>query len=119
MDRLLRPSQKNSRPKDFAKDPMILSDDAIVNVTHAEHVSGYAIKVRFSDGAERVIDFESFLKQSTNPHIANTSRSKNSPVSKSGMEISSGTTTISATRFASARSLATFNTHLLRAFPEG
>ena|SRR2546430_6600186 len=69
MDRLLRPSQKNSRPKDFAKDPMILSDDAIVNVTHAEHVSGYAIKVHFSDGAERVIDFESFLKQSTNPHI--------------------------------------------------
>ena len=40
-----------------------------MTLTQAEHVSGYAIKVRFSDGAERVIDFESFLKQSTNPHI--------------------------------------------------
>jgi hypothetical protein len=69
MDRLFRPSPSNSRSEDIAKDPMILADHAIVNLTHAEHVSGYTIKVRFSDGAERVIDFESFLKQSTNPHI--------------------------------------------------
>jgi hypothetical protein len=69
MDRLFRPSQANSGTENFAKDPMILSDNAIVNITHAEHVSGYAIKIRFSDGAERVVDFESFLRQSTNPHI--------------------------------------------------
>ena len=69
MDRLFRPSPANSGSENFAKDPMILPGNAIVTLTHAEHVSGYAIKVRFSDGAERVIDFESFLKQSTNPHI--------------------------------------------------
>ncbi|HEX4055816.1 MAG TPA: DUF2442 domain-containing protein [Tepidisphaeraceae bacterium] len=35
----------------------------------AKHVSDYKLKVYFSDGATRTIDFEPFLKSSQNPMI--------------------------------------------------
>ena len=40
-----------------------------VNVVRAEHVSDYELKLYFSDGVERVIDFEPFLHSSRNPMI--------------------------------------------------
>ncbi len=48
---------------------MKLPDNAIVNITHAEQVSRYVLKLAFSDGVERVVDFERFLKSSKNPSI--------------------------------------------------
>ena len=40
-----------------------------MNVVRAEHVSDYELKLYFSDGVERVIDFEPFLQSSHNPMI--------------------------------------------------
>ncbi len=48
---------------------MILPDDAVVDIVRAEQVSGYKLRLDFSDGAERVIDFEPFLRGSRNPLI--------------------------------------------------
>ena len=48
---------------------MMLSDNAVINIVRAEQVSGYKLKLYFSDGAERVIDFEPFLRGSRNPMI--------------------------------------------------
>ena len=48
---------------------MILSADAIVKITSADYVSGYKLQMRFSDGKERAVDFEPFLRQSLNPVI--------------------------------------------------
>ena len=48
---------------------LVLPADAIIDITAAEHVADYRVKVTFSDGAERVADFESFLRRSTNPQI--------------------------------------------------
>ncbi len=48
---------------------MILSDDAVINIVRAEHVSDYKLRLYFSDGAEQVINFEPFLRASRNPMI--------------------------------------------------
>lgn len=48
---------------------MMLSEDAVIEIVWAEYVSGYRLKLRFSDGKERVIDFEPFLRKSRNPLI--------------------------------------------------
>lgn len=48
---------------------MRLPEGAIVDIANAEHVSGYKLKIRFSDGAERIVDFEQFLRKSRNPMI--------------------------------------------------
>ena len=41
----------------------------VLEITNAEQFSRYALKFDFSDGTERVIDFEPFLKASRNPAI--------------------------------------------------
>ncbi len=41
----------------------------VLNVTLAEHMAGYRIKVRFDDLTEREIDFEPFLTRSAHPAI--------------------------------------------------
>jgi len=38
-------------------------------ITEAEHLSRYTLKLCFSGGTERLIDFEPFLKTSRNPAI--------------------------------------------------
>ena len=48
---------------------MSLSEDAVIEIFGAEHISDYKLKLHFSDGMERVIDFESFLRSSRNPMI--------------------------------------------------
>ena len=48
---------------------MTRSADAIVDIVQAELLSGYKVRLCFSDGAERVIDFEPFLQRSRNPMI--------------------------------------------------
>jgi hypothetical protein len=69
MDRLLRTSQADSSAEDHAKDQVILADDAVIDIVRAEQVSDYKLKLCFSDGTERVIDFEPFLRASRNPMI--------------------------------------------------
>ena len=39
---------------------MSLPDDAVVDITAAERLGGYQLKLTFSDGAVRTIDFEPF-----------------------------------------------------------
>ena len=41
----------------------------VLEITNAMQFSRYALKFEFSDGTERVIDFEPFLKTSRNPGI--------------------------------------------------
>lgn len=48
---------------------MTLSADAVVDIVRAERFSDYALKLCFSDGTERVVDFEPFLRRSRNPMI--------------------------------------------------
>jgi hypothetical protein len=48
---------------------MTLADGAIVEIARVERVSDYELKLCFSDGAERVVDFEPFLSRSQNPMI--------------------------------------------------
>lgn len=40
-----------------------------LEVKGAEFFAGYKLKLSFSDGKEEIVDFESFLKRSKNPHI--------------------------------------------------
>ncbi len=46
-----------------------LSDNAVVNVTEAQYVPQYKIRLWFSDGAEQTVNFEMFLKNSHHPEI--------------------------------------------------
>ncbi|MEW6208702.1 MAG: DUF2442 domain-containing protein [Acidobacteriota bacterium] len=48
---------------------MIIPEGAVIDIVRAEQVSDYGLKLCFSDGRERVIDFEPFLRRSRNPMI--------------------------------------------------
>ena len=48
---------------------MILQEGAVVDIVRAEPRSDYKIKLYFSDGVERIIDFEPFLMRARNPMI--------------------------------------------------
>jgi hypothetical protein len=48
---------------------MILAEDAVVDIVRVEQIADYKLKLYFSDGMERVIDFEPFLRRSRNPMI--------------------------------------------------
>ena len=39
----------------------------VISITSAEYVQDYKIKLSFSDGIERTIDFSEFLKNAKNP----------------------------------------------------
>jgi len=47
----------------------MLPEGAVIDIIRVERVSDYKLKLSFSDGAERVIDFEPFLRRSRNPMI--------------------------------------------------
>lgn len=51
------------------RDQVVLSEGLVVDIVAAERVSGYVVELRFSDGLERVVDFEPFLQGSRNPMI--------------------------------------------------
>lgn len=48
----------------------MLTNDAVIEVMGVEQLSDYKLKLRLSDGTERVIDFEPFLKTSRNQLIS-------------------------------------------------
>ena len=41
-----------------------------LEITEARYISGYRIRLAFSDGAVRVVDFEPFLRRARNPDLA-------------------------------------------------
>ena len=41
----------------------------VVDIVEADRVSDYELKLRFSDGTQRVIDFEPFLRGSRDPMV--------------------------------------------------
>lgn len=47
----------------------MLLEDQVISIEGAEYVEAYQIRLQFSDGRERVIDFEPFLRGSSNPLI--------------------------------------------------
>ena len=69
MGRLLRTSQTNRAPEDYQENQVILPEGAVIDILRAEQISDYQLKLYFSDGMERVIDFEPFLRGSRNPMI--------------------------------------------------
>jgi len=69
MDRLLRASQADRGAADYPEDQRRLAEGAVIDIVRVEQVSDYKLKLSFSDGAERVIDFEPFLRRSRNPLI--------------------------------------------------
>jgi hypothetical protein len=40
-----------------------------LEIAEAKHVSGYKLRLAFSDGTTRVVDFEKFLRRAQNPDI--------------------------------------------------
>jgi len=48
---------------------MTLAEGIGIDIIRVARVSEYKLKLTFSDGVERVIDFEPFLRKSRNPMI--------------------------------------------------
>jgi hypothetical protein len=48
---------------------MRLSEGTAIDIVHAEQVADHKLRLSFSDGFERVVDFEPFLRRSRNPMI--------------------------------------------------
>lgn len=66
MDRLLHTSQKHRAGNHYTADQVSLLENAVIEVIEAEYISGYVLKLRFSNGFERNLDFEPFLRKSGN-----------------------------------------------------
>jgi len=45
------------------------SEDAILKVNSAKYLSDYAMRIRFSDDTEKLVDFKPFLTKSIHPSI--------------------------------------------------
>jgi len=69
MDRLLRASQTSRGAKDNAENQMRLAEGTVIDIVQVVRLADYKLKLSFSDGVERVIDFEPFLRRSRNPMI--------------------------------------------------
>lgn len=69
MDRRLRPSSAGSIATHHDEDQVTPVETEVLEITNAEHLSRYTLKLKFSDGTEHLIDFEPFLKGSRNPAI--------------------------------------------------
>jgi len=69
MDRLLRASQTSRGAKDNAENQMRLAEGTVIDIVQVVRLTDYELKLSFSDGVERVIDFEPFLRRSRNPMI--------------------------------------------------
>ena len=69
MDRLLRASQVRAGGKDHPEDPQLEAEPWVIDLTKAEYAGGYRLRLWFSDGREQIVDFEPFLRNSSNPLI--------------------------------------------------
>lgn len=41
----------------------------IINITQAETIGGYRIRLQFDDGSAQVVDFEPFLRRARHPDV--------------------------------------------------
>ena len=48
---------------------MKLTENMVVDVQSAEYIKDYEVRLRFSDGQKRIVDFGPFLHNSLNPMI--------------------------------------------------
>ena len=48
---------------------MTLAKDTVIDIERAEHLENYKLRIDFSDGFQRVVDFEPFLRDSHSPMI--------------------------------------------------
>ncbi len=48
---------------------MILPENALIDITSVEYMGAYRLHLFFSDGKDRLIDFEPFFRRSLNPLI--------------------------------------------------
>jgi hypothetical protein len=48
---------------------MKTAPETYLEITGAKYISGYKIRLTFNDGAERVMDFEPFLRKAGNPDL--------------------------------------------------
>ena len=48
---------------------MRLAEGTVIDIVQVVRLTDYELKLSFSDGVERVIDFEPFLRRSRNPMI--------------------------------------------------
>jgi hypothetical protein len=48
---------------------MKISAPAYLEVTQADYVSGYKVRVTFNDGTVQEVDFEPFLRKARNPDL--------------------------------------------------
>jgi hypothetical protein len=48
---------------------MILPENLVIDIETAEYLEDYKLRLGFSDGQERIIDFGPFLQNSLNPMI--------------------------------------------------
>lgn len=48
---------------------MRLPQDAVIEIIEAKQLTDYELRLTFSDGVERNVDFEPFLRKSYNPQI--------------------------------------------------
>lgn len=69
MDRLLRTSQAHRATEDYAEDQVTLPEGTVIDIVRVEKVSDYKLKLYFSDGTKRIVDFGPFLRGSRNPMI--------------------------------------------------
>ncbi|HJP95855.1 MAG TPA: DUF2442 domain-containing protein [Candidatus Saccharimonadales bacterium] len=69
MDRLLRASQAGRATEGYQEDQVILPEGAVIDIVRVEQLSDYKLKLYFSNGVDRIIDFEAFLQASRNPLI--------------------------------------------------
>ena len=46
-----------------------LSDNAVIDIIEAEYINPYKVHLWFSDGAEQILNFEPFLRNSHHPEI--------------------------------------------------
>ena len=52
--------------KDYSEDTLMLAENAVIDITMAEYVEGYKLRLLFSNNKERIVDFEPFLQKSLN-----------------------------------------------------
>lgn len=52
--------------QDYNRDKL----DDVIEVTSANYVSDYTIRISFTDGTEKLVDFKPFLYKSLHPSIA-------------------------------------------------
>jgi hypothetical protein len=69
MGRLLRSAQADRRTKNHGEAAVNLSEGTGIDIVQAKQIAAYKLSLSFSDGFDRVIDFEPFLRESHNPMI--------------------------------------------------